>query len=324
MDNDKVLEDWNEQFLGIDKLRFDEVKELYKKINGTDNQKLKKSYYEKIILGTQHVVYKYLKSTNLHLISSVEIATEDIISTIYEVWIENVKSGKLNEVTSFSRIVQSNSFSYAVLEKFGLNNQFDVSSNFDPVAFYEFGKQHSDNALGILKNMELKTLFVKYYRLRQQSLVNNSLIESIFNDSGISNNQIVRVIDLFDKVSNYLDSAIGDREISNTNLGKYIKLIVGNSIASDFVDNVDLIDKREFDPEIMQSDMHDSLLNSLQVALSEREKIVIRNRFGFDDGRCRTYKEISSKFNTSREVVRRTESKAPRKLRRVEFTNNLE
>ena len=47
MDNDKVLEDWNEQFLGIDKLRFDEVKELYKKINGTDNQKLKKVIMKK-------------------------------------------------------------------------------------------------------------------------------------------------------------------------------------------------------------------------------------------------------------------------------------
>ena len=97
MDKTKILEDWNEQFSNVEKLRISEVKELYKKINETDNKELRKNYYNKIILGTEHVVYNYLKSTNIYLLSSMNADTEDIIATTYETWIENIKNGKLNE-----------------------------------------------------------------------------------------------------------------------------------------------------------------------------------------------------------------------------------
>ena len=45
MDKTKILEDWNEQFSNVEKLRISEVKELYKKINETDNKELRYNYY---------------------------------------------------------------------------------------------------------------------------------------------------------------------------------------------------------------------------------------------------------------------------------------
>jgi RNA polymerase primary sigma factor len=50
-------------------------------------------------------------------------------------------------------------------------------------------------------------------------------------------------------------------------------------------------------------------------ALSERERKVLRLRFGLDDGRSRTLEEVGREFKVTRERVRQIEAKALRKLR---------
>lgn len=319
MSKDKILNDWNEQFSSINKLTISDVKEIYKKINKTNNPELKKVYYDKIILGTQHVIYKYLKSTNLYLLSSVEIGTEDIIDSVYEVWIKNVKSGKLNEVDSFSKVIQSNSFSGSIVNNFGFNSQFDINSGgIDSSTFYEFGKLHSDNALESLNDSDLKKYFIRYYRLNQEFNGNNDKVKEVFEIDNISHNQKATIISFFEKMNDYLESTIGNKKISNTNLEKYIKLITCNMISSNFVDNHELLDERKFDSEIMQNDARESLLNLFQEAsLSEREKFVIGNRYGLADGRCKTYKEIGNLSKSNGIQAMETEVKALRKLKRV-------
>ena len=49
--------------------------------------------------------------------------------------------------------------------------------------------------------------------------------------------------------------------------------------------------------------------------LSPREEMVIKLRFGFDDGRPRTLEEVGSEFNITRERIRQIEAKVLRKLR---------
>jgi len=55
----------------------------------------------------------------------------------------------------------------------------------------------------------------------------------------------------------------------------------------------------------------DSVLNSL----SERERDVLKLRFGLVDGRNRTLEEVGKEFNVTRERIRQIEAKALRKLR---------
>ena len=57
----------------------------------------KKQYYDKVILGTEHVIYEYLKNSKLYLLSSRENPTEDIIATVYEVWMEHTKYTDLKD-----------------------------------------------------------------------------------------------------------------------------------------------------------------------------------------------------------------------------------
>jgi len=56
-------------------------------------------------------------------------------------------------------------------------------------------------------------------------------------------------------------------------------------------------------------------LDKVLHTLSPREEMVIKLRFGFDDGRPRTLEEVGSEFNITRERIRQIEAKALRKLR---------
>jgi len=56
-------------------------------------------------------------------------------------------------------------------------------------------------------------------------------------------------------------------------------------------------------------------IEDIMSILSEREKMVIRLRFGLDDGRPRTLEEIGFVYGVTRERIRQIESKALQKLR---------
>jgi RNA polymerase primary sigma factor len=85
----------------------------------------------------------------------------------------------------------------------------------------------------------------------------------------------------------------------------------GDTNFGDFIE-----DKRAVSPAnataytILKEEM-DNILNTL----TEREKRVLRLRFGIGDGYPRTLEEVGSIFNVTRERVRQIEAKALRKLR---------
>ena len=56
-------------------------------------------------------------------------------------------------------------------------------------------------------------------------------------------------------------------------------------------------------------------LEEAMASLTERERNVIKLRFGLDDGKTRTLEEVGKEFNVTRERIRQIEAKALRKLR---------
>ena len=58
-------------------------------------------------------------------------------------------------------------------------------------------------------------------------------------------------------------------------------------------------------------------------SLTERERKVLRLRFGLDDGRGRTLEEVGKEFNVTRERIRQIEAKALRKLRHPSRSRKL-
>ncbi len=57
--------------------------------------------------------------------------------------------------------------------------------------------------------------------------------------------------------------------------------------------------------------------------LTDRERKVLRLRFGLDDGRARTLEEVGKEFNVTRERIRQIEAKALRKLRHPSRSRKL-
>lgn len=94
----------------------------------------------------------------------------------------------------------------------------------------------------------------------------------------------------------------------------------GDAVLGDFV-----ADEHTKSPEdvIECMDMREELTHCMDLCLSEREKEVIRMRFGLDDGHTMTLAEIGGIMDVTRERVRQIENTALRKLRNPKYTKHL-
>ena len=68
--------------------------------------------------------------------------------------------------------------------------------------------------------------------------------------------------------------------------------------------------------------LREELANALE-SLTERERQVVKLRFGLEDGRARTLEEVGKEFNVTRERIRQIEAKALRKLRHPSRSKRL-
>lgn len=85
----------------------------------------------------------------------------------------------------------------------------------------------------------------------------------------------------------------------------------GDTNFGDFIEDKKAISPANATAYTMLKEEMDKILNTL----TEREKRVLRLRFGIGDGYPRTLEEVGSIFNVTRERVRQIEAKALRKLR---------
>lgn len=68
--------------------------------------------------------------------------------------------------------------------------------------------------------------------------------------------------------------------------------------------------------------LKEQLMDVLET-LTDREEMVLRLRFGLDDGRARTLEEVGKEFDVTRERIRQIEAKALRKLRHPSRSKKL-
>ena len=87
----------------------------------------------------------------------------------------------------------------------------------------------------------------------------------------------------------------------------------------------DLVSDTKFDtPDNLasQSMLRSELLDSMKI-LTEREQMIIKLRYGFDDGRPRTLEEVGKVYNVTRERIRQIEEKALSRLQKSSKKNKL-
>jgi RNA polymerase primary sigma factor len=109
-----------------------------------------------------------------------------------------------------------------------------------------------------------------------------------------------------------IENIVAIRKYSQVPLS--LEMPIGDEESSQLVD---FIEDKNFDaPEktTMRNILREELLHSMSI-LTEREQMILKLRFGFDDGRPRTLEEVGRVYNVTRERIRQIEEKALRKLR---------
>ena len=84
-----------------------------------------------------------------------------------------------------------------------------------------------------------------------------------------------------------------------------------DSHLGDFIEDANTLDPAETASFMLMKEKLEDVLGTL----TQREKNVLRLRFGLEDGHERTLEEVGKSFNVTRERIRQIEAKALRKLR---------
>lgn len=83
-------------------------------------------------------------------------------------------------------------------------------------------------------------------------------------------------------------------------------------------------DKLRLPEEVAEDKLLRELIDEAVEALDPREQVIIRLRYGLDDGRPKTLEEVGAMFNVTRERVRQVEQKALKKLRSPELSKPIQ
>ena len=138
---------------------------------------------------------------------------------------------------------------------------------------------------------------------RLQELEREPTIEEIAAKVGLPPAR-VRDILLISQDPLSLDSPVGESDDSNL---------------SDFIEDTQADAPAEMAARKM---LGDAVIEALS-ELSDREKQVVRLRFGLDDGQARTLEEVGREFGVTRERIRQIEAKTLAKLRNPHRSQKL-
>lgn len=144
---------------------------------------------------------------------------------------------------------------------------------------------------------------IRSTRLLIQTLGRDPTPEEIAKEMGISEDRVCEIQRIaLDPVS--LETPIGEEEDSH--LG-------------DFIED----DKAAAPQDRAAQTLLKEQLFAILDTLSPREEMVLRLRYGIDDGHPRTLEEVGKEFGVTRERIRQIEAKALRKLRHPSRSKKL-
>ena len=128
-------------------------------------------------------------------------------------------------------------------------------------------------------------------------------VEEIAKEMGIKEEKVRKVQEIAqDTVS--LETPIGDEE---------------DSFLGDFIEDESAAEPAQVISNMFLQEQLENVLDSLK----DREKRILKLRFGLEDSRARTLEEVGKEFGVTRERIRQIEAKALRKLRHPSRSKKL-
>lgn len=172
----------------------------------------------------------------------------------------------------------------------------------------------------ILHNMRLVTHVIKHY-----NILENEMAEYI----SIGTIGLIKAVDSFDdsqgtRLATYASRCINNEILmhlrASKKLGREVSYneTVGTDKEGNEIHLFDVLESPELEPQ--QRYIHNwelkKIMEGVNECLSDREKTIIKLRYGFNDRIPLTQKEIADIFNISRSYVSRIEKKALDKLKK--------
>lgn len=267
MDLYERLDSYFEMFKNSKKLNIKEAKELAKEIKKTDNQIKRNCLYEELLNGTIHEVYKFIKENDLlFLCDRGFVEFDDLISSLTLAWVENLDD-RLLDVGRYSTLF-SRDFFESVAEKLGV---LDLSDTL---------KIRGSGYLGALAS---------YYRDKD----NDNSLSPYFDYTFASGTDCTierkkKTISVIEKgYQLYKDNCFVNSD--NTALLGFYGMIFTSYILNE--GSYDRTDTFLFDEGICEKlDIDDIISDSF--IISEQQREVLIQRFGFDGLGERTLEEV--------------------------------
>lgn len=300
------LEEYYRKIEKFDKLKIEEAKELCKKAFSVEDEKLKKLYLDKVILGTLYVVYNYVSRNKLSIMTSSSYDINDIISSYNEIWIKKIYNGDLLNVQRFSYLFNRAYFNEALKNLIGtdiiVNDIFDMPADI----FAELLKSFIT-----LKNRGISTDYNTFIRFIHE---NEYEYRELTNAIEL-NNVDFNAIKIIEKIYNNLNfDKTEELEISINKINDYLKMLIDLGMSETISE--DLIDDYDMEKNIINKVLFETFVQDVdKVLLNDRQRQIIHQRYGLDDGIPKTLEKVAKLHNITRERTRQLEAQCLRLLR---------
>ena len=187
-----------------EKLKFEDARELYKKMISTNNEELKKLYMNKLVMGTLYVLKQHIVSNNLDMFECSKYDIDDIMSEYICKWQEELSKGILLNANSYSQILYGLSFSSRVCDNLVCDKEFEGLP---------------------LTKVELLNLLYKYIEKRKEK--DKVDICEVFGKY-LNHFWSEEMINIFEQIYQRLD--LYDKNIPKTKLKSFLSLFVDSGI----------------------------------------------------------------------------------------------
>ena len=307
-ENIKILNMWNEKVKALGKLKLKEAQELFIEMKKESNIKEKELKRKKLIEDTLYVPLNFINKNKVYFTNTISYDMNDVISTIYEIWIELIDAEILVSIDKYSNIFNYNSLFYTkLLDKL-------------PIAKYSFERVVVLNTTNFaeilisyikLKEITPEVTYNKYLDFIKKELNKNKDVFKYFSGCYC----LYSIYTLLEAITNTL-TEVDSSKLSKTKIDKLKYLLIDRGIT----DSIQTLEESlliDIEKAIIEDNYNSQILNTLLNGLKGEEVELIRKRFGIGEYRCHTLEEVAKQINVTRERARQKEIKTLSKLRRI-------
>lgn len=304
-------------FLDLDlesilELDFDTIDDSSSNINININSK----YNGKSFNNNKNNIQLYSKTNNPKILEELLINNKSLVIKYVNIYKKLLPSSSSLDISDLEQAGMIGL--HKAIEKFDSNKPYEFSTYAVWWIKQSILREIMNNANVVRIPVHVYEKIMKIHKLESESIIKYGYvdIDSICTQMDIDEERYnsLKMIDFkFNKIKS-LDCYISNDEDEDTPMIYFITASnTLNNISLDFSDPNEIIDKKLFKEDI---------LNSLD-CLTEKERNVILMRFGFLDGEIHTLEEIGTIYKVTRERIRQIENKALKKLFRSHYMQEI-